>query len=282
MIQRLTELLQNPLKLDGSAQGDRGFSLIEVMLAIAILATMAMLTVGAITSGFRLRERTVDSFETRRIMRQAVDRMCRELSMAFVVHPEATELMEQFSENNDRRYETIFEGSDREVTFTTMGHVARYDDEATSGQAEISYRIESQRGRDGRLHDNLVRRVDAPIDGEPETGGLVGTVIRDIESIEIEYWDGEREIAGDAWERSWDGMNEEPPRLPERVRITVEVPHPYNDRNTMVYSQVTSITMNMPLKILPTDIVEELVDQEQAIEEATGQEVDLVEEALDE
>lgn len=244
------------------AADPRGFTLIEVLLSMAILSTMILLTVGTTTSSFRLRNRTVDNFETYRATRQAVDRIARELSMAFVIHPKATELLEQASQNTELRYRTIFEGDDKEITFTTMGHIARYHDEPSSGQAEISYRIEGQRGDDGRIHDNLVRREDAPIDGDPEDGGYIYTVLRDVEDIEFEYWDGDKEIAGDAWQRSWDAFDSmTSPRLPDRVRITVEVKHPHAKNEVIRFSSVADIIMDRPLEILPTDLVQALEQQ---------------------
>jgi hypothetical protein len=188
--------------------------------------------------------------------------------MAFMVHPQAMELLEQSSQNNEVRYRTVFKGDERELTFTTMGHIARYDDEATSGQAEITYRIEGQRGDDGRLHDNLVRREDAPIDGEPEEGGVIYTVLRDVERIEFEYWDGDTEIAGDAWERTWDvEQTVSDPKLPDRVRISIEVQHPHVEDRTIKFSSVADIVINEPLKILPTDIVQAAEDQQDNAEQ---------------
>lgn len=246
----------------------RGLTLIEVLLSMAILASMVLLTVGTTTSSFRMRNRTVDNFETYRATRQAVDRMTRELSMAFVVHPQATELLEQASQDTELRYRTIFEGSDREITFTTMGHVARFDDEASSGQAEITYRIDGQRGDDGRIHDNLVRREDAPIDGKPEDGGYIYTVLRDVERVKFEYWDGDTEIAGDAWESSWDAFeNQADPSLPDRVRITIEVKHPHAKNRTIKFTGVADIIIQEPLKILPTDLVQAYEDQQDTAEQ---------------
>ena len=236
----------------------RGFTIMEILLAVAILSTMVVLVLGAMSSSFRMRNRTVDMFDTQRSARQALERMTRELNMAFHVH----EASERVAQTREIRYRTAFEGRRDEITFATMGHIQRYADEISSGQAEISYRLERQRGRDGQVRQNLVRREQSPIDDRPDRGGTLSTVLRDVRSIRFEYWDPDRQIGGEAWINQWDASREEG-RLPDRVRVTIELEHPYLQRQTLRYSAQADIRLTDPLVLLPADIAAAVEEQRQ-------------------
>lgn len=249
-------------------KGSRAFTLIEVMLAMALLATMVGLTWGTVAQSFRLRQASLERFDRFRGVQTALDRMSREISMAFVTN------VGQVATNDQREitYRTIFEGSDDELTFTSLAHVRTRVGEVASEQCEISYRLENQRGEDGEMHQNLVRRQDAPIDENPDEGGVNYVLLYDVEEIRFEYWDAETEIGGDAWTRSWDAIEEQDGRLPERVRMTIEVKHPTRRNETLTFVTQTQLELTKPLIILPANIAAAISQvQEQAEQEMLEQ-----------
>lgn len=227
-------------------------TLIEIMLALAILATIMALTWGSVSSSFRFRTATLDKFDRYRAVQTSLDRMSREISMAFVTNIGQITT----NERNEVTYHTAFIGDDDELTFTSLAHVRTRADSPTSEQCEITYRLERQRGLDGRMHQNLVRREQAPIDDDPEEGGVKYTMIEDVRDIRFEYWDRDMEIAGEAWLRDWDAIQDHGGKLPLRVRITIEVEHPLNDRETLEFSTQAQIAITEPLVIIPPDLLE--------------------------
>jgi type II secretion system protein J len=245
-------------------KGQRGMTLIEVMLAVSILAIIVVLTWGAMSTSFRMRKISLDRFDRYRSIQMTLDRMSRELSMAFVTN------VGQVATNDQREitYRTIFEGDDTELTFTSLAHVATRPGDAAGEQCELTYRIESRENADGDYVDMLVRREDAPIDDKPDEGGVVQVVLEDVERVTFEYWDGDTEIAGDAWVRSWDAINDNDGKLPERVRITLEVPHPTREGETLTFATQTEIMLIKPLILIPADIAAQNAQTEQAIENA--------------
>ncbi|MCB9506091.1 MAG: prepilin-type N-terminal cleavage/methylation domain-containing protein [Myxococcales bacterium] len=234
----------------------RGMTLIEVMLAVAILATLMALTSGLIAASFRYRRSTLDKFDRYREVQQAMERMSREIGAAFVtnVGQEAT------NDRHEITYQTIFEGHDDELNFTAFAHLRTRTDELASEQCEISYRIETQDGEDGKSHRNLVRREDAPIDANPDEGGVMYALLRDVESVEFEYWDPTREIADEAWVAQWDAINDHEGHLPARVKITIQIKHPLNERVELEFSTQAQVMLQDPLVILPTDLAAALAD----------------------
>lgn len=242
------------ISLPRPKRSQRGFTLIEIMLALAILATLVALTWGTVSSSFRFRTATLDKFDRYRTVQQAMDRMSREISMAFVTN------IGQVATNarGEVTYKTAFVGRNDELSFTSLAHVRTRVGEAASEQCEISYRLENQRGDDGEMHSNLVRREDAPIDDDPEEGGVLYALLEDVERVRFEYWDSTREIAGEAWVDRWDAINDHDGMLPSRVRITLEVRHPLLPRKTLEFSTQTEIFLTDPLNVLPPDIAEAL------------------------
>lgn len=243
----------------------RGFTLIEVLLAVAILATMVVMVLGAMTTSFQMRHRTAQLAEVNQAATVTLKRMVAELNMAFYV----SEASEDVAQNREIRYRTIFNGKRDEIDFVTMGYQQRFSDEAAGDQAEISYRIERRRGRDGKLQSVLMRREQAPIDARPERGGTLVPVLENVERIRFEYWDPDREIGDEAWVDQWDPKKKDQERLPDRVRITIEVENPLKARSTLAYSMQADIRLPDPLLLLPADIAERLGQQQRMRDDAT-------------
>lgn len=235
-----------------------GFTLIEVVLALSIVASIVVIVWGSIGVSFESRNFMMNAFDQHQQIRLSVDRMSREFSMAYITshankkdHIPSDDPQEAIAEaveglvqgrplddltgqeelpTGDVIIETAFVGRNDEVHFTSMSHIRTQRDEKTSDQAEIAYFVRTARRRDsgGRLRRELVRREDATLDDDVEKGGVVYTMIDDVEEVKFEYWeDGDEgdEEGGGQWVDRWDSRNsDQRGKLPSRVRITIEVP----------------------------------------------------------
>src|SRR5262249_28932677 len=112
----------------------RGFTLVEVMVAVAILATGCALTFGAFHPTFQAKAIIEKNASRHPTVRLAVGRMSREISMAFV------------SQNDDptmpeRR--TFFVGKRRgdidELRFSMFGHQRLYADADEADTSQVAY-----------------------------------------------------------------------------------------------------------------------------------------------
>ena len=243
-------------------RGQKGFTLIEVILALSIVASMTVIVWGSIAVSFRSRQFMMDSFDQHQQVRLAVDRMSREFSMAFitshankkdhiptkdelegataeellakgVVPPDEEELPEELDpteERGDVVIETAFVGKATEVHFTSMAHIRTQRNERASDQCEIAYFVRTAKRRDaeGRLNKELVRREDSSLDDDVEDGGVIYTLIDNVESVKFEFWEegnsGDEE-GGGKWVGTWDSRRfGERGKLPSRVKMTIEVP----------------------------------------------------------
>ncbi len=235
----------------------RGFTLIEVLIALTIVATAMSIVWGSFANSNRMREFATAKYDRLRSVQAAMQRMRREISMAFV-----TKIGQiPTNEDNEETYITAFMGQSDRLDFSSFAHVRTRVDEVSSEQAEISYYLRSNRTDDGQLRQDLVRREQAPIDGDPERGGRIYTLLEGVEDLTFEYWNPEREIAGDAWETEWDTTDTLVNQLPTRVRITVDIDNPVDDRDELEFATQAEIHLLTPIGFVTTVLTQDQLDE---------------------
>lgn len=222
--------------LHRGARRRAGFTLLEIMLSISILSMLMSIAWGSFNYSARAQRQMQSTSDRLHGAEQAMNRIVRELSMAFVT-PHGQE-----ERQLEIRYKTGLYGEDDRIDFTTMGHVRMFRDDKVGDQMEISYYIKSVRNDNGEYVQSLVRRQDAPIDDNPQKGGTVMVLLEDVRDFKLEYWDdakAELAAGGDGWVNTWDTESTDTfNRLPGRVRITLEIPHPrYDDREVTFVTQ---------------------------------------------
>jgi len=211
----------------------RGFTLIEIALAVAVVATMGVLTWGSVAQSFDAYE-TVQKIDQRyHNVRVSMNRMAREISMAFLTHP-------QRSNGPEVMWKTVFigrPGSDfAELQFTSFAHEVLRQDAKESDQCEIGYTVE--RDEDNREQRNLVRRIDPRIDREPEKGGPIAVLAEDVKKFKLRYFDPR----DDDWTDEW---NTERPEFDGRLPTLVEITMVVEDEDGKELSFVTKTRINL-------------------------------------
>lgn len=224
-----------------------GFTLIEVMLAVGILASLTGLMWLSIANMFRTRDAIEERSERYQQVRITLNRMSEEIASAYVAGPEfgAEEIPGEESFGLEGEEDALpalpsgelmqlgFIGRDDELSFTSFAHVRTSPRERSSNHAEIGYFIRTERDEeDGRMVKKLMRREDVSADDDLQKGGVIYTMLPEIESVKFEYWDAGQvelgtfeEVAQGRWVTDWDTTRrEQGGRLPTRVRITIELP----------------------------------------------------------
>lgn len=195
-----------------AARGQRGLTLIELLIAIAILAMISVLIYSAI-SGMRRSKEGIERINDRyREGRLAMARIARELSSAYLSGhlPINQALAVQ---------KTAFIGTrgtpaDR-VDFTSFAYRRLDKDVPESDTAEISYFGSPDPDQSDRV--DLARRVSPRLDREPEKGGRVEVLATDIDLFDLEYLDPQT----GQWNETWNSTQTtgQLNRLPLQVRI---------------------------------------------------------------
>jgi general secretion pathway protein J len=200
-------------------RSDKGFTLIEILIAIAILGVIMTIVYGSFIQTRKVMGAAEASVEGYREIRAAFRLMTSDISMAFL--------------SPQQKETTLFVGTDESaggtpadnLDFTAYSHHRRDPEAKESDQTEIGYFL-----RKGLEEESaLMRREKKRIDASPLSGGKVYEVSSNILGLDLRYRDSEG-----AWSDSWDSRaTEGTPRLPSAVEITLIVQdrhgleHPY-------------------------------------------------------
>lgn len=184
----------------------RGFSLMEVMIASALLAITGGLLYTSLSSSIDAKDMVEGTSNRYHLARQALARMVDEISMAYIsAHHNQQEL----------RTKTRFIGERDSLSFTAFGYVNRREGAKHGSSRQLGYEL----GIDERTGQKaLLRREQADLDDKVEQGGREQTLLPYVTELRFEYWDN----ATEDWKEEWD--TEESAtlnRLPQRVRITL-------------------------------------------------------------
>lgn len=197
-----------------SRRAARGFTLLEVMIAGAILAVMGAMTFGSFSSAWDQKESFAAADERYAQARLALDRLSYELSHAF--------LSEHYDRQQFRERPTIFKAEDRgqrdELIFTSLAHERLEADAKQSDQAVIRYWLD--RDPENPQYDSLWRRVNPIIDEDAERRGIKAVLCENVRSLDFSYWDAAKEEWVDEWDAS---RAERQGVLPERIRIKLTI-----------------------------------------------------------
>jgi general secretion pathway protein J len=210
----------------------RGFTLLEVMIAVAITAVIGSMAAGIYQQIDRAATVAREQGERYAGARLALTRLSREVSMAF--------LSEHYDRAQFRDRPTLFKGDSDTLLFSTMAHVRLAQDAKESDQSMVEYRVE----RDPLSgEDALFRREKARIDDEPDRGGRKDLVATHVKRLSLQYWDLRRK----EWVREWstrtpERLNE----LPTRVRVELEVK--LADGRTEKFTTQSKVAITAPLE----------------------------------
>ncbi|WP_257458658.1 type II secretion system protein GspJ [Archangium lipolyticum] len=215
----------------------RGFTLMEVMIAVAITALMGAMVGMAFQTGFHAKEVVEGEADHYREVRVAMNRMAREIGSAFVSDRYDAR---RYRDQNDRP--TNFVGEEDRLLFTTFAHQRMYTDAKESDQAIVEYFVQSSTERGAGSRQDLMRRVNPNVEDRMDRGGTTDVLFEGVKQLELSYWDADRK----EWVDEWDTRRvEHKSKLPTRVRITVVA---LDETNKEVrYTTQTRVMLNTEL-----------------------------------
>jgi general secretion pathway protein J len=218
----------------------RGMTLLEVLVSLAILAMIGLLIYGAFDSLSRGRKGEEMRADRARQARMALERMVHELSSTFLSmhNPQLLALVTRqtaFIGQNSTQFDRL--------DFTAFAHRRLTRDAKESDQCEVGYFAAEDPENQGKM--DLARREQFPVDIQPTRGGVVNVLAEDIELFDVHYLDPVTGLWGDTWDTTAT-MGGQLNRLPLEVRITLTMKGvPGMESST--YNIKTMLPMQSPL-----------------------------------
>ena len=218
----------------------RGFTLLEIMLAVSVLALVGTMVYGGFSQTALNKARIEEDVEHSRIIHMTLERMARELTVAFVsthVNPSL----------DLRVVDTAFIGKDNgrddRIDFTSFSHRRLDRNARESDQNEISYFVTEHPDDPGV--QVLARREQNRIDDDPRRGGKSQILVENVEEFNLEYFDP---LLTD-WVQTWntEDVLAQPNRLPTQVRIRLGVKDPRRRGETQTFGTRVTIPLTYAL-----------------------------------
>ncbi len=193
-------------------RAQHGFTLIEVLVAIAIISLIALLIYSAFAGMSRSRKNMLSVSGRYQAGRAAMQRIARELSSAYMSgHKNFMRL-----QNQPQTGMIAKKGRPDHIDFTAFAHQRLQENRHESDQSEIGYFC--TRNRASGAFD-LERRAARAIDSDLTRGGLVETLVEGVDEFELRYFDR----VTNEWQESWDSTQpaSQYGRLPSQVWVTL-------------------------------------------------------------
>ncbi len=219
----------------------KGFTLIEVMVAVSILAIISLLvwqSTGSTLASQERQERRGELFDASVLSLQM---MIKDLESAAVFSKLESLGRSGFGE---QRTKTVFIGKDAgdqdSLTFFTFAHTRYLKDSKQSDQAEVTYDLEADPEASGFFL--LKKRVASPPDTLPEEGGESSVLLRNVRELNFRYFNLQKGEMVEAWDSSGvDQLN----RLPRAVEILLVVQDPEAEDKDEVERFQTTVFLPM-------------------------------------
>ncbi|MBN20634.1 MAG: hypothetical protein CL678_05035 [Bdellovibrionaceae bacterium] len=247
------------------ASSEKGFTLIEMMIAIAILAFISLGVFHAMTSSFKIRDKilTEGDFLTR--IRLSIGMISKDIQLIYnpilmlPPEPKKTENNNgtdpQLSGQNYRQESVdggnywgpildktgiraaVFTGNETQMSFITSSHERIYRESPESRLAKITYELREDTFAKGNLEGTQVFTKIEDInvfltEDNVDDHKKVYPILYGVVQLKLDYYFKAKE----RWEKRWDSQSEDfQYSYPDTVRMTVEVKSEGNETYEGVY-----------------------------------------------
>jgi len=203
-----------------------GFTLLEILLALSILATVLSTVFASYTGAFRLVSETESQAEVYQMARIALERILEDLESFY-------------PEDIEDHQAPVSGGNETSLRFLSRARVVFGQADQSWGTTEISYELGEGDGEEGK--GKILYRRET-LQGEPEEPSVGQTdglpMCERLASVRFRYYYGDEE-----WRDEWDPSSEEELKM---VSVTLEFLNPSDSETplkfaTSVYLRVVRV-----------------------------------------
>jgi prepilin-type N-terminal cleavage/methylation domain-containing protein len=262
----------------------RGFTLIELIISVMLLAFISMFVGQAIQKGLQARAKITRDIDRTVALRESVNLISRDFQFAFNYRdinvklynaavkerckspaasptptnppgqptPSPTPTQAAIDPNSDQCKEkeskslTNFIGESDKVDFTTLSHVRLRKDDPTSDQAEVGYLVKNCKTRlkGEDAGKCLWRRVSPVIDSDITKGGNESVLIENVKTFTLRYLD---EGTDGEWQKIWSSDGKSDTTRAGKFPLAVEITLQVFDNNFKPPKEI-GMTVVAPLR----------------------------------
>jgi general secretion pathway protein J len=223
-------------------EGQKGFTLLEILLALFISSVVLSIIYAAYTGTFRNIDETESQSELYQMARVTLERIKEDLESVYLPPPVGDEGFEEegfWSTGFLGKAEEIDGRSADTLRFLSTAHLVFDEADKEAGVAQIAYDVKESEGEEEGfvLYRSDRSEFEQGVEGE-EGAGLV--LCEGIRAIHFIYYDDR----GQDYE-GWDSMEAEEGRLPARVSIVLEFVNKANPETPLRF--VTGVALPMAM-----------------------------------
>lgn len=187
----------------------RGFSIIEIVIAAALLAMLGLALFTLLKTGLRSRETLITTSGRVHAGRLAIERMANEISMAYLsshVNPTNAVVI------------TNFDGQEHSIAFDAFGNIPFLKDAKESDQRELSFYIADD---EKTRKPALMRKVHNNLTNDLGRDGRVEVLCQNVKSLNFKYWDDDLKQWTEIWQTAGGAAARQ--FLPSRIQIELSI-----------------------------------------------------------
>jgi general secretion pathway protein J len=217
---------------DGIMRRRAGFTLLEVMISVAILGVIMTLVWSSTSQTMKAADRTQNRDLVFHMGRVALRKLSEDVNVAFLAKYLKKNVGTGQMEPEQTQIKTFFIGEDQgaqdSLGFTALSHLRLFSGAKECDQTKIRYEVVASEEEAGVY--NLIRKEDAWLDGTTDMKGKPLILVEDIKEFNLEYYDPRKR----EWVKEWNSdMVDWKDRLPFAVRINISFADP-DDEETEI------------------------------------------------
>lgn len=244
----------------------RGFTMIEVMITIAILATLTLLTAQTLSESIKSKIKLQDQIDDVSRMRDAIRLIERDINLAYHyrdVEKEINELIKKKSNTTPplppgqtfvpapqvprRDPSTHFVGNEESINFVTMNNARTVRNSPQADFIEIGYSVRDCRSmkESGGTSKCIWRRSSPYVDLDVTKGGDEIVLLENVSEFKFRYMGkGKQDWVSD-WRTDSQGDGVTKGRFPQAVELSITVEKSIKGKNKK-YSMQLIIPIHFP------------------------------------
>lgn len=194
-----------------------GFTLIEVTVAVAILAGLVTLTLQNMSNTMRGRDTVLEQLRKPKVANALLSQFVRDLRyLWFGGLTGNAGFVGRHVESNGKDADRIDFVTARPARSVALDEENRSEDAPQAQLAEVGYAF---RPRDDGRYRELWRREDPYVDDDPTAGGKYTLIYDRVRSFKITYFDRPSEATGKNGQEEWDSRAKR--RVPYAIVVDI-------------------------------------------------------------